>query len=95
MRRNTPRKTPAEQQAILSQFSKSGLTAAEFCRKKSINYAAFCKWRSAAKPLAQQSPQTEPHFISLAPFIPQAEGRCWNIVLQLAPGVEIRLSQTA
>lgn len=73
MLRNTPRKTLTEQHAILAQFSKSGLTAAEFCRKKTINYAAFCKWRSTAKTLAQQSPQTEPHFISLTPFIPQAE----------------------
>lgn len=95
MRRNTPRKTPAEQQAILARWSKSGLSAAEFCRRQAINYAAFCKWRSASKPLAKQAPQTEPHFISLSPFIPHFEGRGWNIVLQLAPGVEIRLSQTA
>lgn len=95
MRRNTPRKTPAQQQAILAQWAKSGLTAAAFCRQKAINYAAFCKWRSTSKPLANQAPQAEPHFISLAPFIAQTEVRGWNIVLQLAPGVEIRLSQTA
>lgn len=32
MRRNTPRKTPAQQQVVLARRAKSGLSAAEFCR---------------------------------------------------------------
>lgn len=93
MRRNTPRKTLAQQQAILARWAKSGLSAAAFCRNEAINYPAFCKWRSASKAIPSPAPKADPQFISLAPLIHPSDVAGWNIVLQLAPGIEIRLSQ--
>lgn len=93
MRRNTPPKSLKDQHKILAKWSASGLSAAAFCRQHELNYPAFCKWRAAAKnPSPSQS--TQPHFIPLAQLAPENPPHGWHIVLQLAPGVELRLSQT-
>ncbi len=54
MNRPRPRRTPAQWQQLIDEFSNSPLTVAEFCRANTISQASFYKWRSklsASKPL--------------------------------------------
>lgn len=92
----TPRKTPEQWQALVTQQQNSGQTARQFCAEQNIGYASFCQWR---KRLAQSEPKptpsADPGFIDLSALGTDGtrqEGG-WHIVLSLGNGVELRLSQ--
>lgn len=52
------RKIGAERrERLLSRFERSGMSAAAFARKHSINYTTFCGWRQRARALECAAPQ--------------------------------------
>jgi len=86
----SPRRPPAQWQALMGQWRDSGLSAREFCRQHALGYANFRKW---CKRLG--SPDTLPaagDFIDLS-ALPSPASAGWHIVVHLGDGVEIRLNR--
>ncbi len=90
-------RTPEQWQVLVDQQRRSGLSAAQFCKRENIGYASFCNWR---KRLSDQSTDDsassgEASFVDLSSLMgtSQSSGSGWNIVLSLGNGVELRLSQ--
>ena len=89
--------TPEQWQALVDQQRDSGLSASQFCKQENIGYASFCNWRKRlADPSTDDSAGSgEANFLDLSSLMgtSQSTGPCWNIVLSLGNGVELRLSQ--
>lgn len=90
-------RTTEQWQVLVDQQRDSGLSAPQFCKQENIGYASFCNWR---KRLSDQSTDDsagsgEANFLDLSSLMgtSQSTGPCWNIVLSLGNGVELRLSQ--
>jgi hypothetical protein len=90
-------RTPEQWQTLVDQQCASGLSASQFCKQENIGYASFCNWRKRlADPSTDDSAGSgEANFLDLSSLMgtSQPTGPCWNIVLSLGNGVELRLSQ--
>lgn len=85
-------------QAIISDFSASGLSGVAFCSQNNLPYASFSKWRSRLT--SNQAPDLQSDHNSAASFLDfsalssGSQSSHWNITLKLGNGVELVLSQS-
>ena len=93
-------RTSEQWQVLVDQQRASGLSAPQFCKRQSIAYASFCKWRKrlSEEPVADASCASdagESSFLDLSSLMgaPSSIVPGWHIVLSLGNGVELRLSQ--
>ena len=92
----TPRRNATQWQAIINSFQQSGLSAPQFCRQESIVYQSFMNWKkrlSSDSLVERVNEPIEPSFIELT----QDENlpSQWQIELDLAPGVQLRIARPA
>ena len=88
---NSTRRTPAQWQSLVTQWQRSGQSAAQFCKDNTIGYASFCNWRKQLIDSSKPERQAASPFIDLSSL--QSQSRQWHIVLSLGNGVELTLSQ--
>ena len=91
-----PRRTAEQWQAIVEQQIQSGLSGAAFCKAEGIKYQSFMNWRTKlAQPSDSSSPDSQ--FIELtagdAVHLPQSSPSHCVIELDLAPGVQLRITR--
>ena len=89
------RRSPEQWQAIINNFSTSGLTLNEYCQQHSIALSGFYAWR---KRLQQQNlPETAtPKLIEItpeftAPTKQTHDSNTWQVELELGGGCILRL----
>lgn len=92
----SPRRTPEQWQAIVTNFSASGLSAPQFCKQQNIQYASFSKWRQRLSTTNVTQPcggdqHASASFIDVSSLV--NENTNWNITLKLGNGVELILNQ--
>jgi hypothetical protein len=90
-------RTPEQWQVLVDQQRDSGLSAPQFCKQESIDYASFCNWRKrlSEESAVDASDSSEAGFLDLSSLMgaSSSSGPGWNIVLSLGNSVELRLSQ--
>jgi len=80
------RKVGAERrERLLSRFERSGMSAAAFAKKHSINYTTFCGWRQRAR--AEQCSKPQLVEVELEP----AQDR--GVEIELGGGCRLRLER--
>jgi putative transposase len=90
----SPRRTPEQWTASVTDFLASGLSAPNFCKQQNISYAGFSKWRQrlATKNIVQTRDNDQSaSFIDVSALV--NESTHWNITLKLGNGVELILNQ--
>jgi putative transposase len=90
----SPRRTPEQWTASVTDFLASGLSAPKFCKQQNISYASFSKWRQrlATKNIDQvRDNDQSASFIDVSALV--SESTHWNIILKLGNGVELILNQ--
>ena len=92
----TPRRNATQWQVIIDSFYQSGLSAPQFCRQESIVYQSFMNWKKRLSPdsdIERVTELVEPSFIELTQDEDQPSQ--WQIELDLAPGVQLRIARSA
>ena len=86
------RRSAEQWREIINRFQHSPLNAPNFCSEQGIGYASFIKWNRrlesdgvAAEKLAE--------FVELTPPTPSAPQTQWDIELDLAPGIQLRIAR--
>jgi putative transposase len=90
----SPRRTPEQWTASVTDFLASELSAPKFCKQQNISYASFSKWRQrlATSSIEQARNNDQPaSFIDVSSLM--NESTHWNITLKLGNGVELILNQ--
>lgn len=86
-RPRAPRRTRAQWQQLIDEFSNSPLTVTEFCRVNAISQASFYKWRSK---LSVSAPLSTPWIDMTALNQPQSADPAWEMELDLGNGCCLR-----
>ena len=78
----------------ISQWSKSGLTQAEYCRRKEVSAAAFQWWKGELrrKSKAKKKPSTSMQFVEVHGVSPAHVGHGETYEVVLSRGRAIRVS---
>ena len=85
------RYSSSQWQAMLAEFTSSGLTVAAFCRDRGVSPATFYLWRqrlSSAPPLV-----SSPTFLELPGVAVLPSAMRWQIELELGDGIILRLAR--
>ena len=86
--RRKPRRTRAQWQQLIDEFSNSQLTVTDFCRANAISQASFYKWRSALSGSASTAPSA---WIDVtAGSQPRKPYPAWEMELDLGNGCCLR-----
>ena len=87
------RRSTEQWQEIVDQFQTSPLNAPKYCAEQGISYASFSKWK---RRLLRESVEVEalPEFVELTPPAPSAPQTRWDIELDLAPGIQLRIARS-
>jgi hypothetical protein len=87
-------RTPYWQKHI-SQWSESGLTQAEYCRRNKLSAAAFNWWKRhlRKKSKSQKNPSTSMQFVEVHGVTPANVGRSENYEILLSRGRAIRVDR--
>ena len=77
-------------QEHISQWSESGLTQAEYCRRNKISAAAFHWWKGQfrKKSKAQKKPSTSMQFVEVH-GVPPASGETYEVVLSRGRAIRV------
>ena len=80
-------------QKHISQWSESGLTQAEYCRRNKISAAAFHWWKGQLrkKSKAQKNPSTSMQFVEVhgVPPIHAGRGETYEVVLSRGRAIRV------
>jgi hypothetical protein len=92
------RRSPAQWQALIERAERSGLAAAAFCQREGISTASFYSWRkrlagATMGAVPARPANTRAAFVDLGTLgeAASAERAGWDIELELAAGVVLRL----
>ena len=89
-----PQRSADQWQAIVNQQIQSGLSGAAFCKAEGLKYQSFMNWR---KKLDNNTTDIEAlpeaNFIELTHGQPASSEPNWHIVLDLAPGIQLRIAR--
>ena len=89
-----PQRSADQWQAIVNQQIQSGLSGAAFCKAEGLKYQSFMNWR---KKLDNNTTDIEAlpeaNFIELTQDQPASSEPHWHIVLDLAPGIQLRIAR--
>lgn len=82
-------------QAIIDDFSSSGLSAPKFCEQHDVPYSSFSKWRQKllSSSVVSSSENSPASFLDLRSLAGADAKNAWHITLKLGNGVELVLSQ--
>jgi hypothetical protein len=86
-RPKAPRRTRAQWQQLIDEFSNSSLTVAEFCLANTISQASFYRWRSK---LSRSEPISAPWIDVTALSRPRSTVPAWEMELDLGNGCCLR-----
>ena len=106
MAAQSTRRDQAQWQKLIDQQSNSGLSAAAFCRNRSIGYPSFMAWRKRLLASESASELTPTRFIELTPEYGAIDGESQDqlekvthtnstfcVELSLGDGIELRISR--
>ena len=89
-----PQRSADQWQAIVNQQIQSGLSGAAFCKAEGLKYQSFMNWRKKLERSGADSEAlTEANFIELTRDEPASSEPHWHIVLDLAPGIQLRIAR--
>lgn len=81
--------------SLLREFECSGLTMAEFCRRREVGYSTMAAWRRACRPSPQPGAFVEVEALGVSGAQPVTEGSQRNLCaeLMLPGGAVLRVYQ--
>ena len=89
-----PQRSADQWQAIVNQQIQSGLSGAAFCKAEGLKYQSFMNWRKRLENnCADIEALPEANFIELTHDQPASSEPHWHIVLDLAPGIQLRIAR--
>lgn len=80
------RRTSSERAKLLSDFDRSGLSAAAFARKHQINYTTFCGWRQ------RRDKSRAPDFIQVE--LPE-RGASDDLMVEIGADIRLRIGSAS
>ena len=82
-----PRRTSDQWQDLIEQQARSGLSIAEFCRKKHLSASSFHRWRRILRHKRQL-----PDFLEVQPSCASVDSQpAWHLEVDLPGGGHLRL----